>query len=288
MSYEADRFDPYFAPGPAQQSLNDLAVGADYPSRAHMRRVRSRRDLFLRRSLPMAIALMAVLMFVILTNGGRVARETSPITSYVGTLLNRLGLGLNEVTVSGQRMTADRDIYDRLQLAKQNSVWLIDIEQARRRVETLSWVEQASLQRVFPDRLHVDIKERTPRAIWSDGHNSMLIDRTGRVLGPLGASKSSALPIMFGVDAPKHADAVLNAIAAFPDLQNKVAVFEWTARRRWTLHLRNGQKILLPAQGWTTALLQLVKGKAPRRLIDADFRTLDMRIASQTAIKFQE
>jgi len=238
----------------------------------------------MRRLLPIVVALVAALVFVMLTDGGRESRQTAPTLSYISGLLETLGLGLNEVTVTGQHRTLDRDIYDRLQLGGHRSVWLVDTEAARARVETLPWVQSASLKRVFPDRLHVDIQERRPRAVWSDGSRSALIDASGRILGAPTDGVWPSLPVVFGAGAPHHADAIIRATSRLAALRGKVTVFEWSANRRWTLHLKSGQKILLPAHGQSLALVQMTKGRPGRRLIDTKFETLDLRIASQAAI----
>ncbi|MBU2533885.1 MAG: FtsQ-type POTRA domain-containing protein [Alphaproteobacteria bacterium] len=259
--------------------------------RARARRATiARRTLHLRRLLPYVCALIAVALFAVWTRGGTGTREALPMDAYLETALERIGLGLSEVTVEGQRMTGDAAIYDRLHLSDSRSIWLLDTQAARKRVETLPWVEKAVVKRVFPDRLHVVIRERTPRAVWSDGKRAMLIDRTGRVLGPADASsaQTEALPTVFGAGAAPASNAIIETIEQIPELKGKVVVYEWTANRRWTLHLTNGGQILLPASGQSLALMQLINGKSGDRLIDLDFKKLDLRIASQAAIEMRQ
>ena len=47
-----------------------------------------------------------------------------------------------------------------------DSMLLVDLDEVKARLELLPWVEEASVGRVLPDRLVVDIKEREPAAIW--------------------------------------------------------------------------------------------------------------------------
>ena len=133
---------------------------------AEMRKVSAvRRSFQARRLSPIALALGAATVFVLLTDGGQRARQTVAPTLYLGQFLEKAGLGLSEVTVKGQHMTRDSEIYDQLQLADHRSIWLYNTEAARRRVETLPWILNASVKRVFPDRLDIRVRERRPSAI---------------------------------------------------------------------------------------------------------------------------
>ena len=299
MSLDAGLKEPQFVhPGEAAPIGYRLGHTEELPAAAFaatsLRGVRARqasavrRNSRIRRLLPFVVAVAAAAVFVALTEGGRHARRAAPFAFYFGQVLEKVGLGLSEVTVRGQRMTRDDEIYDKLQLSARRSIWLLDTEAARRRVETLPWVLKASVKRVFPDRLYIEVSERSPRAIWNDGHQTTLLDATGRVLGTADAKKYSTLPTIFGVGAAKHANSIIETVNRVPALRGRVGLYEWTANRRWTLHLKSGRQILLPAAGVSSALLQLTKGKHGQRLLDRNFERLDLRLKSQVAIEFRE
>ncbi|MFY0611063.1 MAG: FtsQ-type POTRA domain-containing protein [Hyphomicrobiaceae bacterium] len=242
----------------------------------------------MRQLLPVAVAILAAVVFIMLTEGGRQARQAVPVAVYLDKVLSKLGLGLSEVTVEGQRMTQDREIYAKLQLDKQQSIWLLDTAAARERVETLPWVLKASLKRVFPDRLHIEIRERVPTAIWNDGLETLLLDAEGRVLGRPSTERSSPLPIVFGAGASSHVSKIFNIVERNPMLKRKVGLFEWRANRRWTLHLKSGQQVHLPSNGVGAALAQLTKGRQGQRLLDTNFEMLDLRLKDEIAVKFRK
>jgi cell division protein FtsQ len=258
-------------------------TGQRRPRPRHRRRRAAARHL-----LPLSVAVAAAIVFVTLTEGGSHARPATPVTAYVDRVLERVGLGLTQVAVRGQSMTRDSEIYDRLRLTDTRSVWLLDTEAARKRIETLPWVRTASLKRVFPDRLQIEIQERTPIAIWSDGNTVALIDATGKRLGPATTQTSNgrfaSLPNIFGPGAPPHAAAIIGTINRLPVLRGRIALFEWTANRRWTLHLKSGGRVLLPATEPGAALVRLARGQPGRRLIDGEFKQLDLRLSRQIAV----
>lgn len=254
----------------------------------HQQAAHTRRSSRMRRVLPLAIAAVAAVTFSLLTEGGRQAREATPLVAYLGHGLERLGLGLSEVIVRGQRETLDSAIYDKLKLDDSRSIWLFDTAAARHRVEALPWVRRASLKRVFPDQLHIGIHERVPYAVWNNGSRSVLIDETGRVLGAVGARRTIDLPVIFGEGAAPHARSIVETVSRMPELRGKVAIYEWSANRRWSFHLKSGQRILLPETGLSSAIVSLIKGKRGERLLDANFETLDLRLSNQVAVEFRK
>lgn len=303
MSSDAGRIEPQFVyPGDAVplgiRPTDDVDLPAIVKRRGQDRRrafsqrtlknASARRSTRLRRCFPIAIAALAGLVFVGLTDGGRHAREAAPVDIYLGKFLERIGLGLSEVTVAGQRMTRDAQIYDQLQLNQRRSIWLLDTEAARKRVETLPWILKASVKRVFPDRLLIDVVERVPRVLWNDGQRTVLLDASGRVLGDAGKQAYASLPTVFGPGAAPQANAILEMVGRTATLRDRVRLYEWTANRRWTLHLKSGRKILLPVDGVGLALIQLGKGGRGERLLNSNFETLDMRLKEHVAIEFRE
>jgi cell division protein FtsQ len=62
------------------------------------------------------------------------------------------------------------------------SVLRIPIAERRRQLEAIPWVEQAAVRRVLPNRIHVEITERTPAAFLRDGSELGLIDAYGVIL----------------------------------------------------------------------------------------------------------
>jgi cell division protein FtsQ len=240
-----------------------------------------------RRVLPLAIGLASAVVFWAATDGGSLTRRPAPVIQHIDQFLARVGLGLSEITVSGQQMVSDRAIYDRLALTGTQSIWTIDTQAARRRLETLPWIRKASLKRVFPDRLLVEITEHRPIAVWRDGARAFAVGETGSVLGEIDAARFARLPIIFGANAADGAATIIDTVRRLPELNARVALFERVAERRWTLHLKTGRRILLPAEGQAHALLTLLKGAAGARLIDLDYELLDLRIASAPALEMR-
>jgi cell division protein FtsQ len=62
------------------------------------------------------------------------------------------------------------------------SVLRIPIAERRRQLEAISWVEQAAVRRALPNRIEVEITERTPMAFLRDAGELSLVDAHGVIL----------------------------------------------------------------------------------------------------------
>jgi cell division protein FtsQ len=78
------------------------------------------------------------------------------------------------------------------------SIFLAPLAERRRGLLAIDWVEDASISRVWPDRLVVRIRERQPVAFVTFPSGVLLIDRTGALLDPP-AQAQFAFPVLSGV-----------------------------------------------------------------------------------------
>jgi cell division protein FtsQ len=182
---------------------------------------------------------------------------------HAGTVLAKLetwaqlaGLGLDQVTLIGHRYTADMDIFEAIGLKRARTMLSFDPAAAQARLAELPWIQQASLERVFPDRLEVRVTERTPVAVWGRGERSFLIDGAGRTLAQVPAEVMPELPRVTGEGADSAAAGLFAVLAPFPDLKARIASAERVGGRRWTLRLNGGGAIQLPVEGEAQALAQ--------------------------------
>jgi cell division protein FtsQ len=80
----------------------------------------------------------------------------------------------------------------------EHSVFTVRLAERRRRLLAIDWVEEASVSRVWPDRLVVRIRERKPVAFVSLRSGLLLIDAQGVLLDPPAQSRFS-FPVLSGV-----------------------------------------------------------------------------------------
>lgn len=79
-----------------------------------------------------------------------------------------------------------------------HSVFAIPLDERRRRLLAIDWVEDAAVSRVWPDRLIVRLRERKPVAFVFFRSGVLLIDKQGMLLDPP-AQAQFAFPVLHGV-----------------------------------------------------------------------------------------
>lgn len=87
-----------------------------------------------------------------------------------------------QIEIAGNHVVARQAIVDRFYLDRGRSVLRVPLEDRRRGLEALPWVEQASVQRILPNRIRVEVTERTPVAFLRSGTDLSLIDAHGVIL----------------------------------------------------------------------------------------------------------
>ena len=129
--------------------------------------------------------------------------------AYYGTqfLLNSPSMLLlkpDQIEVSGNRIVSREAVLQQFVHDRNRSVLRIPLEARRSQLEQIPWVESASVQRILPNRLRIQLTERTPIAFVRNGNELALIDAHGVILDrPRG--EELHFPIVTGVseDLPR-------------------------------------------------------------------------------------
>ncbi len=88
----------------------------------------------------------------------------------------------DQVELSGNRIVSRDAVLQQFARDRGHSVLSIPLDARRAAIEELSWVESASVQRILPNRIRVEITERTAIAFLRNGTELALIDAHGVIL----------------------------------------------------------------------------------------------------------
>ena len=108
-------------------------------------------------------------------------------TAYYGTqfLLNSPSMLLlkpDQIEITGNRIVSREAVLQQFVHDRNRSVLRIPLEARRSQLEQIPWVESASVQRILPNRLRIQLTERTPIAFVRNGNELALIDAHGVIL----------------------------------------------------------------------------------------------------------
>jgi cell division protein FtsQ len=104
----------------------------------------------------------------------------------------------DQIEVNGNRIVSREAVLQQFIHDRNRSVLRVPLDSRRSQLEQIPWVESASVQRILPNRLRVELTERTPVAFARNGNELALIDAHGVILDrPRG--EELHFPIVTGV-----------------------------------------------------------------------------------------
>jgi cell division protein FtsQ len=87
-----------------------------------------------------------------------------------------------QIQLTGNHVVGREAVLDKFYHDRGLSVLRVPLDTRRRAIEELPWVESASVQRILPNRIRVELTERTPVAFLRNGTELSLIDAHGVIL----------------------------------------------------------------------------------------------------------
>jgi len=87
-----------------------------------------------------------------------------------------------QIVLAGNHYVAPASVLGIFAPDRGKSLLLIPLDERRRQIEALSWVEHATVRRVLPNQIAVEIAERTPIAFLREPGDLTLIDAHGVIL----------------------------------------------------------------------------------------------------------
>ena len=111
----------------------------------------------------------------------------------------------DQITVNGNHTVSREAVLQQFVHDRNRSVLQIPLDVRRSELEKIAWVESASVQRILPNRIRVELTERTPIAFARNGNELALIDAHGVTLDrPQG--EEFHFPLVSGVseDLPRE------------------------------------------------------------------------------------
>jgi cell division protein FtsQ len=88
----------------------------------------------------------------------------------------------DQISVTGNHVVPRDEVLKLFVRDRNRSVLRIPLDARRTQLQEIPWVEEASVQRILPNHLRVEITERTPIAFFRNGTDLALIDAQGVLL----------------------------------------------------------------------------------------------------------
>ncbi len=233
----------------------------------------------------LAFGMLVLLLGVTAVHSAAPGGMLAMLRDRLGGIAGFAGLRVTNVVIEGRANTPEPLLRAALGVNKGDPILGFSIEQARQRVETLSWVEHATIERRLPGTVVVYLQERRPFAIWQNQGKFVLIDRTGQVVANQDVASFRQLPLVVGPGAPAAAATLIDALTDRPELQKRVVAAVRVGERRWNLQLDNGTNVMLPEGHEIPALDRLMQLQRDHALFDRPLAVIDMRLPDRLVLR---
>ncbi len=203
-------------------------------------------------------------------------------------LLSAAGFGIEAVKLSGQREINEFQILEALEIHEGSSLALFDANSARERLNEMAWVKSASVMKLYPSTLQINIEERVPYALWQRGDMVSIVNESGDVITDEVDGRYANLLLVVNHGAQRRASEINTSLEKVPGLRPRVRAAFLISDRRWDLQLENGISIRLPQDNIDAALADLVKMDEESGLLSRDIVAIDMRLADRVTVRLSD
>ena len=232
-----------------------------------------------------AFATFVVLLGLIAVRSAAPGGTLVTLRERLGGATGFAGLRVTDVVIEGRANTPEPLLRAALGVNIGDPVLGFSIELARQRIETLSWVEHATVERRLPGTVVVFLQERRPFAVWQNQGKFVLIDRSGQVVANQNVAEFRQLPLVVGPGAPAAAATLIDALTDRPELQKRVVAAVRVGERRWNLRLNNGADVMLPEGHEVQAIDRLMQLQQQHALLDRPLAAIDMRLGDRLVVR---
>jgi cell division protein FtsQ len=198
---------------------------------------------------------------------------------------NLAGFRISEVALHGEHELGRARVLEIAGITGRSSLLFLDPTKARERLLANPWIAEATVLKLYPDRLRIEVKERKPFALWQKDGQVFLIARDGTVLESSVPPRYASLPLVVGEGAQHAAPAFLALMARYPVIAGELKASVLVAQRRWDLYLKRDLVIALPETHPDAALRLLVDLDRSKNLLSRDIAAIDLRLSDRVTVR---
>ena len=220
--------------------------------------------------------------------GGHVSVIDEQIAALRDAAANAAGFNIASIALTGEKQVSREDVLTAAGITGRTSLLFLDADAARRKLKANPWISEATVLKLYPDRLQIGITERQAFALWQTNGQLSVIAEDGTVLEPYVARRFTGLPLVVGPGARERARDILALIDRHPEISSSVAAAVMVAQRRWNLRLKNGLDIRLPETDVDSALATLVGLEREKKLLSRDITAIDLRLPDRVTVRLSD
>jgi cell division protein FtsQ len=198
------------------------------------------------------------------------------------------GFRIAAIAVTGEKEVGREEILSLAGVTGRTSLLFLDADAARRGLLTNPWIADATVLKLYPDRLQITITERKAFALWQKDGRVSVISADGVVVQPFVDSRFSRLPLVVGEGAEREAADFLALLDRYPEIRKEVRASILVAERRWNLKLKNDVDVRLPEGDPEEAIKKLIALDRDKQILSRDITMIDLRLADRVTVRLSD
>lgn len=193
---------------------------------------------------------------------------------------------IKNVIIEGSEKSNISEIENNVTEFKGNLIGL-NFNSIKEIVESSEWVKRASIKKVLPSTLKINVTENDPYAIYFQEGKSFLIDLDGSIITEINLNNyEDDLLFVRGENSPELLEQLIRDISiAFPNLTQTLEEVEFIEKRRWNLKLNNKLLVKLPDENIQQSLKNLKQLFEEQEVMESNIIEIDLRIQGRAALK---
>jgi cell division protein FtsQ len=249
---------------------------------------------FIERHLPRRAGVAATVLLLLgsagfgIVRGGHLEVFIAALSDARNATANSAGFRITAVAINGRKQLTQDEVLAIGGVNGRSSLLFLDAATVREKLKANPWIGEATVLKLYPGQLQIDIVERSAFALWQHDGRLAVISDDGAVLQPYLSRRFISLPLVVGKGAETRARDFLALLARYPQVRKLTKAVIFVGERRWNLRLKDGLDIRLPEHDVGNALAALSKLDKEDRLFSRDIVAIDMRLADRLTVQLSE
>ena len=135
--------------------------------------------------------------------GGHVEAIGTQLRDARDAAANAAGFHIASIAIAGTKEVTREEVLAAAGVTGKSSLLFLDAEAARTRLKSNPWIAEATILKLYPNRLHIALTERQAFAMWQKDKQVSVIASDGTVVQPYVDPRYANLPLVVGAGAEK-------------------------------------------------------------------------------------
>ncbi len=211
-------------------------------------------------------------------------RLESAFTCSCNSFLKSTGFKVDSIIITGAKNNSIKEtITKQSGLSYGDNIFKLSTEDIYQNIIKMTNIKSATVRKNLPNSIIIDVTEKTPIAIFQKDMKFYLIDKEGTTISEV-TTRIGSYPIIAGDDADKNANVVLNIIAKFPTVKNKLDSMIFVRKRRWDIVVAGGILVKLPEDNIEKVVESLSILLSKENINKNTVKSIDLRVTENIII----